>query len=128
MAFKLDSILKPPESVAAALATAALVYGIYMHAMPPMVEIHAAQPQNDSVESSRKKALYTSAAVVAGFFLLTKDANVFIAGGATLVAIDWQIRHANAVDSKTGKMVPNTQANNLQQGYTDTPMADDYQD
>lgn len=121
------SILKPPESVAASLATAGLVYAVYMHAMPPMVEIHAAAPQDGSVESSRKKAMWTSIAVASGFFLLTKDPNVWIAGGLTLVAIDWQVRHANAVSPATGKMVPNAQANNLAQGYTDTPaMGDDY--
>lgn len=126
MAFKLESILKPSDSVMVSLATAGFVYAVYQHALPSMVEIHAANPQNDSVESSRKKAMWTSAGITAGLFLLTRDPNIFIAGALTTVVIDWQVRHANAVDSKTGKMVPNLKANNLEQGYTDTPMGDDY--
>jgi hypothetical protein len=119
---KLVSMLKPNESVAAAMATAGIVYGTYAVGMPSMTEVHGAQAQNNSVESSRKKSMWTSAAIVGAIFLLTKDANVFIVGGATMVVIDWQYRHANAVHPKTGQMVPNAQATNLSQGYTDAPM------
>lgn len=128
MAFKLESMLKPSESVAASLATAGLVYGVYMYSMPSMVEVHGAQAHNIHVDSARKKAMWTSVAVVSGVFLLTKDANVFIIGGIAFLALEWSYRHANAVGDH-GRLVPfgrSAQAS-IDQGYTDTPMeADQY--
>lgn len=101
-----NSILKPDQSVITALAVAGGVIAVYNTNLPTMVEIHAAPAHNDAVYNSMKKAKWTSAALVTGAYLLTRDANVFVAGGLTFVAIEWMFRHANAVDPNTGKMAP----------------------
>lgn len=101
-----NSILKPDQSVVIALAVAGGVLGVYSHNLPTVVEIHAAPAHNEAVYSAMNKAKWTSAALVTGAYLLTRDPNVFVAGGATFVAIEWMARHANAVDPNTGKMAP----------------------
>ena len=49
--------------------------------------------------------MWTSALLVTGSYLLTRDPNVFVAGGAAFVGIEWLYRHANQVDPNTGKIV-----------------------
>lgn len=107
------TFLKPSESVMAAMATAAIVYAVYQSHLPTVAEVHATDPHNTALESGRKKALYTSGAVVGAMFLLTHDANVFMAGAGATVVLDWMHRHANAVNPNTGKMVPRTQRDAL---------------
>lgn len=116
------SILKPDQSVVIALAVAGGVYAVYSNNMPSMAECHAAEPHNSSIGSSMNKAKWTSAGLVVGAYLLTRDPNVFIAGGAAFLAIEWQYRHANAVDPRSGKMVSKQAAYN---GYQDTASAGD---
>lgn len=100
------SILKPDQSVITSLAVAGGVLAVYNANLPTMVEIHAAPAHNKAVESSQKKAMWTSAALVGGAYLLTRDTNVFVAGGLTFVAIEWLFRHANSVDPNSNKSVP----------------------
>jgi len=119
VAFTFKSILKPSESVMTSLATGGLVYGIYQLEMPPVTEVHGAMPHNGSVDSSRKKAMWTSAAVVGGAFLLTRDATVFSAGAAVFLALEWSYRHANSVHPGHGKMVPYA-SGDMGETYVDT--------
>lgn len=100
------SILKPDQSVITALAVAGGVLAVYNANLPTMVEIHAAPAHNKAVEASQKKAMWTSTALVTGAYLLTRDTNVFVAGGLTFVAIEWLFRHANSVDPNSNKSVP----------------------
>lgn len=100
------SILKPDQSVITSLAVAGGVLAVYNANLPTMVEIHAAPAHNDAVAASQKKAMWTSAALVTGAYLLTRDPNVFVAGGITFVAIEWLFRHANSVDPLSNKVVP----------------------
>lgn len=100
------SILKPDQSVVIALAVAGGVASIYGTMLPSMVEIHAAPAHNQAVETTQKKAMWSSAALVAGSYLLTRDPNVFVAGGAAFVAIEWLFRHANNTDPNSNQTVP----------------------
>lgn len=123
MSISFKSILKPNESVMAGVATAAFVYGIYQVSMPSMTEVHGAQPHNGSVASSQKKAMWASAAAVGGLFMLTKDATVFTFGSLMFLYEEWGYRHANAVDSSTGKVMPlgKTMRNAMDMGAAEQP-------
>jgi len=110
------TFLKPSESVMVSLATGAIVYAVYDGALPSIAETHATEAHNGSIESSRKKAVWTSAAVVGAMFLLTHDPNVFMVGGGAVILLDWMHRHANSVNPTTGKMVSKSQATTLAGG------------
>jgi hypothetical protein len=130
MANFFKTFLKPSESVMVSLATGAIVYAVYQGALPSIAESHATEAHNGSIESGRKKAVWTSAGVVGAMFLLTHDPNVFMIGAGATVLLDWMHRHANSVNPATGKMVHKTQATTLSGGadqgmsYDDT--APDY--
>jgi hypothetical protein len=95
--------LKPEVSITTGLAVGALVWTIYNRALPADVDVRVAQPNDTDIESSRKKAAYTAAAVVSAVSLIAKDATVFILGGSMVVAVDWWARHANAVNPEIGR-------------------------
>lgn len=103
MAF--TSILKPDGSVAIGIATAIFVYTIYDRTLPDTATIHATDAGDINVEASRKKAAWAAAGAVSGVTLLTKDISVFILGAATIFALDWHTRHANASNKDTGELV-----------------------
>jgi hypothetical protein len=113
-----NTFLKPSESVMVSLATGAMVFGIYQYSLPTVAEVHATEPYNTNLEASRKKAMWTSGAVVGGMFLLTRDPNVFMVGGLSFLALEWSHRHANATHPNTGKMVKKTAIDALNQGYS----------
>lgn len=110
------TFLKPSESVMVSLATGAIVYAVYQGALPSIAESHATEPHNASIESSRKKAVWTSAGVVGAMFLMTHDPNVFMVGAGATILLDWMHRHANSVNPTTGKMVAKSQATTLAGG------------
>lgn len=122
MAFK--TFLKPSESVMVSLATGAMVYGVYQYSLPSVAEVHATDAHNANLDSGRKKAMWTSAALVGGVFLLTRDPNVFMVGGLSFLALEWSYRHANTTDAKTGKMVSNGKSQAL--GDYNVPDIPDY--
>lgn len=95
--------LKPEVSLGVGLATAAMVGAVYVNATPTLTDIRAAQQNDPDVAASRKVAAWTSAGLVAGVSLLSKDMTVFIIGGAVTIALDWWIRHANAVIPSVGR-------------------------
>jgi hypothetical protein len=103
MTFK--SIIPTPQgSVAMGLATGVMVYAIYDRSLPDAATMGATKAYDTNIEAGRKKAVYTSAAVLAAVTLLTKDVNVFILGGIVLIALDVHARHAN-VTAPTGELV-----------------------
>jgi len=121
MANKLfTTFLKPSESVMVSLATAALVYGSYSHNLPSVAEAHQTEPYNINLEAARKKAMWTSGAIVAGAFLLTHDANVFMVGTASFLILEWTHRHANATHPNTGKVMQKSANDALNSGYAMT--------
>lgn len=98
--------LKPEISLPVGLATAAVVYGIYMNALPPVVDLRATPANDGQVASTEKAAAWTAAAVVGGISLISKDATVFIIGGSMIIALSWWNKHANMVDPQFGMAVP----------------------
>jgi len=97
--------LRAEVSLPIALATGAVVYGIFQTQMPPTAEQRVTMPGNQHLAASRKTATWTAAAVVAGISLIAADPAIFIVGGAMVVAEDFICRHANAVHPQTGKVV-----------------------
>jgi hypothetical protein len=98
------SILKPDGSVAYGIATAVLVYAVYDRCLPNAAVIHATPSRDASIDTSRKKAAWTSAGILSAITLLTKDTNVFILGAVVMFALDMHARHANASDPDTGQL------------------------
>ena len=111
------SFLKPSESVMISIATGALVYGVYQHNLPSVAEVHQTEPYNINVDAARKKAMWTSAAVVGGAVLLTKDPNVLIVGTGIFLILEWSHRHANSTHPNTGKMMTRSAVDAVSSGY-----------
>jgi len=95
--------MKPEVSLGVALATAAVVWGIYQNATPNLADIRVSPPGDVNVEATRKVAAWTSAGVVGGISLIAKDPTVFVIGGAFIIVLDWWHRHANAFNPDTGR-------------------------
>ncbi len=104
MAFK--SYLKPEGSIIAGLAVMGSVYAIYQLNVGTTSQVHMTDANHPAVESSRKKAGYEAALIVAGIGLIAKDANIIILGSATIIAMELSYRHAIMVHPETGKMQP----------------------
>ena len=102
MTFK--SILKPSESTVASLATVGFVVAIYQMNIGNIAQVHASDANHPVLETSRKKAGYTAVAGVAALTLLTRDANIGILGGGTIIAMELTARHAIMAHPITGKM------------------------
>jgi len=105
------SILKPEASVTAGLATAIGVFGVYQLNVGNVAMAQATPSNHPVLESSRKKAGYMAMALVAGMVLLTKDANIGIVGGGTIIAMELAYRHGIMAEPMTGKIQnpnPNT--------------------
>lgn len=97
--------LRAEVSLPIALATGAVVYGIFQTHMPPVAEQRVTMPGNQHLSASNKTATWTAAAVVAGISLLAADPAIFIVGGAMVAVLNFTSRHANAVHPQTGKVV-----------------------
>jgi hypothetical protein len=96
-------MLAKEQSIVAGLAVASIVYATYSKATPTVADMRVGNRMNDDIESSRKVAAWTSAAVVAGVSLIAKDPNIFVMGGVMVIGLDWMTRHANAVDPQSGR-------------------------
>jgi hypothetical protein len=103
MAFK--SILKPEGSVTIGIATGVMVWAVYERSLPSMAVMNATPANDINLEAARKTAALTSAAILAGVTLLTRDVDVFILGSAVLIALDWHARIGNARSPETGQLV-----------------------
>jgi hypothetical protein len=99
-------MLKPEVSVTAALATGALVYGIYSMALPPVADVRTSAQDHPDVAASERLATWTAAAAVSGIALIARDMNIFVVGGAMTIALAWWYRHADRVIPELGKAVP----------------------
>lgn len=108
MSFK--SILKPENSIVSGIATAGAVWSIYQLDLGSVAEVHLTEANNQALESSRKKAGYTSFLFVSAISLLTKDANIAFLGFATVIAMEIHYRHAIMVNPATNTVQsPNEQ-------------------
>lgn len=100
------SILKPEGSVVAGLSVVGLVYATYQLDVGSVSSAYATDANHPALESSRRKAGYTSLVAVAGLMLITKDANVGILGFSAIVAMELHYRHAIMASPVTGQIVP----------------------
>lgn len=98
------SVLKPEGSVVAGLATVGVVYGIYQLSIGPVSQAQATPANHPVLETSRKKAGYSSLVLVAALTLLTRDANVGILGGGTIIAMELMYRHGIMAHPESGRM------------------------
>lgn len=97
--------LRPEVSLPIALATSAVVYGIFQVQLPPTAEAKATMPGNQHLQSSRRTATIIALAVSGGISLLAKDPTILIVGGTLAVVLDAVHRHADAVHPQTGQVV-----------------------
>jgi hypothetical protein len=104
MAWK--SYLKPEGSIVAGLAVMGTVYALYQLNVGTTAQAQMTDANHPAVETSRKKAGYEAAIVVAGIGLIAKDANIIILGSATIIAMELSYRHAIMAHPQTGMMVP----------------------
>ncbi len=100
------SLLKPDVSIPVALATGALVYGVYNLALPPVADVRTSAENHPDVAAANKGAAWTSAVAVAGIALISRDMNVFIVGGGMTLALTWWYNHADMVIPEIGRAVP----------------------
>lgn len=88
----------------AGLATVAAVYSIYNLNMGNTATVQATDANHPVLETTRRKAGLASLALVSGLFLITKDANLAILGGGTVIAMELSYRHAIMAEPMSGKM------------------------
>ena len=105
MSFK--SILSPDTSVLLGVANGAIIAGIYSGYLPSLASIRTADPHDGDIESARKAAAWTSAALLSFMFILTRDRNAFLIGGVVLTGVDFTVKHSNGVNPTTGKLDSN---------------------
>lgn len=101
----IKSILKPEGSVLMGGVTVIMVIALYGKSLPSGAVMQATRANDQNIEAARKKATWTSVGLVSIISLLTRDANIFILGGLTTVALDFHARHANASAPDTGMLV-----------------------
>lgn len=98
------SILKPEASTMAGIATVAAVAGVYQLALGPISQAQATDANHPVLESSRKKAGISALVLVSGLFLITKDFNLAILGGATIIGLEVIYRHGIMAHPMSGRM------------------------
>lgn len=98
---------KPEVSLGLGAATVALVYGVYTHYMPQVIDVRTGGYNDPNIAASERQAAWTAAGIVAGVSLLAKDPIIFMVGGSALVALSWIHRYNNMVaPDMTMSMVP----------------------
>jgi len=98
------SILKPEASTVAGLASVGTVFAVYQLNVGSVAQAAASDANHPVLASSRKKAGYTAFALIGVLTLLTKDANVAILGGGTIIAMELSYRHGIMANPQSLKM------------------------
>lgn len=107
---------KPEVSLGMGLALGALVWLVYDHAMPSLVDHRVGDVDDDHAASAERVATWTAAAAVVTVSALSKDPTVFVIGGLSVIGLSLWHRHANMVDPMTGRAMAKTfteEADNL---------------
>lgn len=97
-------LLGQENSIITSLAVAALVTGIYGQKVGPVADVHATNANDHNNRASIKKAGMESLGLVIGVWLLSRDHNVMILGGATVIANELSYRHADMTNPATGQI------------------------
>ena len=95
--------LKPEAELTVAALTAGTVYSIFQVNAPGLADVFASQPNNSTIHTSVKSAVWTSAAVVCGLSLLARSPLVFIVGSVVVAGEGWKYFAANATNPATGR-------------------------
>lgn len=101
--------LKADAEVSIALATSVMAYGAYQLALPSVADVRSLEPGNADIQGAERTAAWVSAGLVSFVALITKSPNVFILGGATVIAASWMTRHADQVSNvskRAGSLIP----------------------
>jgi hypothetical protein len=101
---EIKSILKPENSLIAGMAVVGLVVANYNLHNGTAASAAATGSWDPHLSTSNKKAGWTSLVMVAGISLLAKDANIFILGAATIIAMHSSYIHSIAVEPQLGGM------------------------
>jgi hypothetical protein len=101
---KITPRLSGENSIIVALATAALVLGIYNMKVGPVADVHSTDAGDGNLAASVKKAGWEAMVAVAGVTLLTNDANIAILGGAAIIAEELSYRHAMMTNPASGQI------------------------
>ena len=99
-------IFKPENSVIAGLGVVGLVWADYSLHMGSTSAVHLSPANHPALETSRAKAGYTAAILVAGIALIAHDPNIIILGGMAIIVMEISMRHAIMTDPQTGQVVP----------------------
>lgn len=98
-------------ALAIGLATMGLVAYTYDQILPEVTDIRAAPEGNSTIASAERAARFTSAGLVIGISVISRDATVFIMGAVAVIALSWLHRHANMVNPTTGRLsLPSSRA------------------
>lgn len=100
------SVFKPEGSVISGIAVAGTVFAVYNMSVGPVASVAMTEPNHPSLESSRKKAGYTSFILVSALTLITRDGNVGVLGYASIIAMEIAYRHGIMADPISGEMQP----------------------
>lgn len=104
MSFK--SVLSPEGSLVLGATVAGMVYATYQLDVGPVSTVAATDANHPVLETSRKKAGYTSLILVGSLALLARDPNIVILGGAAVIAMEAHYRHAIMQHPETGQIQP----------------------
>jgi hypothetical protein len=95
--------MKAEASIGMGLAVGVVVWSIYSHAMPSLVDHRVGDVNDVNAQKAERTATWTAAGVVAGISLLAKDPTVFVLGGSMVVVLSFWHRHANMVNPLTAR-------------------------
>ncbi len=102
----LKPLVSAEGSIVLGVATIAAVYSIYQLDVGPVSQVQMTDANHPALETSRKKAGYTSLIMVTALALIARDPNVVILGGGAIIAMEAHYRHAIMSDPQTGAIVP----------------------
>jgi hypothetical protein len=97
--------MKAEASLGMGLATGVVVFAIYSHSMPSVVDHRVGDANDPDAGASERTARWLSAGTVAAISLIAKDPTVFVIGGAMVVALSIWHRYSNMFDPVTGGVV-----------------------
>lgn len=117
--------MKAEASLGMGLATGVVVFAIYSHAMPSMVDHRVGDANDPDAGSSERTARWLSAGTVAAISLIAKDPTVFVIGGAMVCALSLWHRFNNMHDPVSGSITaPNGAMGGAPMVAVDTADAD----
>lgn len=102
--FSIKPRLSGENSIIMALASAALVVGVYQAKIGPVSDAHATAANDGNLNAAVKKAGWESVVLVAGVALLAQDPNIVILGGAAVIAEELSYRHAIMANPENGQI------------------------